>query len=82
MILEFLGANLSDDEPFMVTPWIADGNVLDYIKNHPFCDILDIVSLLFFVTHHDIDSTFHGNRSKKLPQGWSICIRNMLSMVT
>lgn len=54
MTLEFFGANILDDEPFIVVPWIPNGNVLDYINNHPYCNRLVFVSLLFFVTHCDV----------------------------
>ena len=45
MTSEFLGANILDDEPFIVMPWIANGNVRDYIDHHPSCDRLKLVSL-------------------------------------
>lgn len=45
MTSEFLGANILDDEPFIVMPLIANGNVTNYINNNPNCDRLRFVSL-------------------------------------
>ncbi|KAF8811047.1 kinase-like protein [Phlegmacium glaucopus] len=42
-ILQFLGANILDDEPFIVMPLIANGNVHDYINNNPNCDRLRLI---------------------------------------
>ena len=42
---EFLGANVLDNKPFIVTPIMDNGNARIYIQNHPDCDRLTIVSL-------------------------------------
>jgi hypothetical protein len=36
--LEFLGANLLDGKPFIVMPFLKNGNARDYIHNHPACN--------------------------------------------
>ena len=41
--VEFLGANILDDKPFIVMPYIKNGNVRDYIKVHPDCNRVKIV---------------------------------------
>jgi hypothetical protein len=40
---EFLGANVLDNRPFIVTPYLENGNVRLYIQNYPGCDRLKIV---------------------------------------
>ncbi|KAF8185739.1 kinase-like domain-containing protein [Pholiota molesta] len=42
-ILQFLGANVMDDEPFIVMPFIKRGNVRDYIHTNPQCDRVRII---------------------------------------
>jgi len=42
-MLEFLGANLLDDKPFIVTPYLENGNARVFIENHPECNRLKIV---------------------------------------
>ena len=41
--VEFLGANILDDKPFIVMPYIKNGNVRDYIEVHPDCNRAQIV---------------------------------------
>ena len=41
--LEFLGANEFDDRPFVVMPYLENGNARDYVRSHPECDRLRIV---------------------------------------
>lgn len=48
-ILEFLGANELDDRPFIVMPYLRNGNVRDYIRARPDCDRLQIVRSTVFV---------------------------------
>jgi hypothetical protein len=43
---EFLGANVLDTRPFIVTPLLVNGNVRMYLQTHPECDRLKIVSAL------------------------------------
>jgi serine/threonine protein kinase len=42
---EFLGANELDDKPFIVMPYLKNGNARDYVQSHPDCDRLRIVWL-------------------------------------
>jgi serine/threonine protein kinase len=42
-ITEFLGANIFDDRPFIVMPFLRNGNARDYVYNHPDCDRIAIV---------------------------------------
>lgn len=39
-ILRVMGANILDDTPFLVTPFILGGNINNYIDGHPSCDRL------------------------------------------
>ena len=48
-ILEFFSANELDDRPFIVMPYLRNGNVRDYIRARPGCDRLGIVYLTSFV---------------------------------
>ena len=41
--LEFLGANILDDKPFIVMPYLKHGNVRAYLKAHPDDNRLQIV---------------------------------------
>ena len=41
---EFLGANVLDGKPFIVMPFLKNGNARDYIDNNPDCDRPKIVS--------------------------------------
>ncbi|KIM73991.1 hypothetical protein PILCRDRAFT_715514, partial [Piloderma croceum F 1598] len=41
-VLQFLGANEMDDRPFIVMPYLKNGNVRDYVQNYPDCDRLQI----------------------------------------
>jgi hypothetical protein len=36
--LEFLGANVFDDRPFIVMPYLKNGNARDYVNDHPDCN--------------------------------------------
>jgi len=40
---EFLGANILDDKPFIVMPYLKHGNVRAYLKEHPDSNRLQIV---------------------------------------
>ena len=81
-LTEFLGANILDDEPFIVMPLIANGNIREYINNNPSCDRLKFVSLLCYIPAPNVHSPLLDNRSNKLPLGWSTCIPNISFMVT
>ncbi|KDR78042.1 hypothetical protein GALMADRAFT_64705, partial [Galerina marginata CBS 339.88] len=41
--LAFIGANLSTDYPFFVTPFLQNSNVMNYIHDHPRCDLTKIL---------------------------------------
>jgi hypothetical protein len=43
IILEFIGANELGDKPFIVMPYLKNGNARNYIEGHPNCDRLQIV---------------------------------------
>ena len=49
--LEFLGANELDDKPFIVMPYLKNGNARDYVQKHPNCDRLRIVRRFFICLH-------------------------------
>ncbi|KIM87190.1 hypothetical protein PILCRDRAFT_815665 [Piloderma croceum F 1598] len=42
-ILQFLGANIVDDKPFIVTPYLRNGNVRAYLRDHRDSDRLQIL---------------------------------------
>ncbi|KIM77885.1 hypothetical protein PILCRDRAFT_824860 [Piloderma croceum F 1598] len=42
-VLQFLRANELDDRPFIVMPYLKNGNARDYVQSHPDCDLLQIV---------------------------------------
>jgi hypothetical protein len=42
-LIEFLGANILDDKPFILMPYLKNGNVQAYLKEHPDGDRLQIV---------------------------------------
>jgi len=42
-LAEFLGANIVDDKPFTVMPYLKNGNVRTYLRDHPDSDRLQIV---------------------------------------
>ncbi len=42
---EFLGANILDSRPFIVMPFIKNGNAQEYILRHPECNRLELVSI-------------------------------------
>jgi hypothetical protein len=41
--VEFLGANILDDKPFIVMPYLKNGNARDYLQEHPDGNRLQIV---------------------------------------
>lgn len=42
-LIEFLGANILDERPFIVMPFLKHGNCRDYLKQHPNSHRLQIV---------------------------------------
>lgn len=44
-LVEFLGANIVDDKPFIVTPYLRNGNVRTYLRDHRDGDRLQIVRI-------------------------------------
>lgn len=42
---EFLGANILDTKPFIVTPYLEQGNAAEYVLKNPDCKRLDIVRI-------------------------------------
>jgi len=54
-ILQFLGANVFDDRPFIVMPYLKNGNAWGYVHSHPDCNrisILHHISLGLVYLHH------------------------------
>lgn len=45
-LAEFLGANILDQKPFIVMPYLKNGNALQYIEKFPDSDLLRMVGLL------------------------------------
>ena len=52
--LEFLGANELDDKPFIVMPYLKNGNARDYVDGHPGCNRLLIVMILHSASAFDL----------------------------
>lgn len=50
-ILQFLGANEFDDQPFIVMPYMQNGNARDYVRRHRECNRLQIVESLAFLLY-------------------------------
>jgi hypothetical protein len=46
-LAEFLGANVLDEKPFIVTPYLMNGNARNYFLEHPDGDRLHIVRFLY-----------------------------------
>ena len=44
-VLKFNGVFYHNDVPAIVTPWMAHGNITEYLENHPDADRLRLVSL-------------------------------------
>jgi hypothetical protein len=44
VLTEFLGANTLDDKPFIVMPFLKNGNARHYIQTHPTFDRLVLVN--------------------------------------
>ncbi|KAF8153325.1 kinase-like domain-containing protein [Crassisporium funariophilum] len=42
-VLQFLGANVFDDKPFIVMPYLKNGNARDYLQSNPNCDRVRIL---------------------------------------
>jgi serine/threonine protein kinase len=57
MLTEFLGANVLDDKPFIVMPFLKNGNARQYMQAHPSCDRLVLVNL--YVLCPSIDRNRH-----------------------
>ena len=54
---EFLGANVPDNKPFIVTRYLQDGNVRFYVEKNPDCDRLKLVRwnlLIYLCADHEI----------------------------
>jgi serine/threonine protein kinase len=77
---EFFGANILDEKPFIVMPYLVNGNARDYLLEHPNEDRLQIVSLsnvcilflLVFTLHvqlHDISLGLVYLHSHKIVHG-------------
>ncbi|CAA7270611.1 unnamed protein product [Cyclocybe aegerita] len=64
-ILQFLGANILNEEPFIVMPLIKNGNARDYIDEHPECDCLKLIhqislGLVYLHSNHVIHGDLKG----------------------
>lgn len=51
-IIEFLGANEWDNRPFIVMPYLKNGNARDFIQARPGCNRLRIVRINVTTHHH------------------------------
>ena len=47
-ILKFDGVFYHNDVPAIVTPWIPNGNITEYLTGHPHADRLRLVNLNIF----------------------------------
>lgn len=46
---EFLGANVLDERPFILMPYLKNGNARDYLNHHPYSDRQTIVCSYCFL---------------------------------
>lgn len=61
-ILQFLGANEFDDKPFIVMPYLKNGNAREYIQRHPECDRLQILyHISLGLIHLHFHNVVHGD---------------------
>ncbi|TFK74230.1 kinase-like protein [Pluteus cervinus] len=61
-ILQFLGANIFDDQPFIVMPLMKNGNSRDYIAQNPNCDRLKILHhACLGLVHLHSQNVIHGD---------------------
>ncbi|KAF7982535.1 hypothetical protein HWV62_28162 [Athelia sp. TMB] len=59
---EFLGANVLDEKPFIVMPYLANGNARDYLVTHPECDRLKLLhGISLGLVHLHSQQIVHGD---------------------
>jgi len=51
-VLQFLGANILDEKPFIVMPYLANGDAREYLLQHPDHDRLQILHGISLGLHH------------------------------
>ncbi|KAF7982534.1 hypothetical protein HWV62_28160 [Athelia sp. TMB] len=60
--IKFLGANVLDDKPFIVVPYLANGNARDYLIIHPECNRLQLVhGISLGLVHLHSQQIVHGD---------------------
>jgi len=64
-VVQFLGANILDDKPFIVMPYFKNGNSRDYLQKHPDSDRLQILhgislGLFHLHSHHIVHGDLKG----------------------
>lgn len=48
-VLPFLGYKIVDGCPSLISQWMDNGNLKTYMLDHPSMDIMEVVSLLFYI---------------------------------
>ena len=51
-VLQLIGVTMSETQFAMVSDWMANGNISDFLKARPDADRLELVSLSFTQPHH------------------------------
>ena len=76
---EFLGANVLDERPFIVTPYLTNGNARTYIQNNSDCDRQKIVR-----SQRSPETEYTVTSASFIMSLWALCIytRTILCMET
>ena len=73
---EFLGANIFDDNPFIVMPLLSKGSARDYVQSHPKCNRVRLVSEICRTSLLTLEIIFSSSYMI-FPWGWCIYTRRM-----
>jgi WD40 repeat protein len=61
-VLEFLGANVLDEKPFIVMPYLENRNARDFLQKHPRCDRLMMLHHISLgIAHLHSKNIIHGD---------------------
>jgi hypothetical protein len=77
--LEFFGANDIDDRPFIVMPYLKNGNARNYNLEHPDCDRLQIVWPFVFVLFFFASD---GKKYSFITSHWVLCTFTHVTLFT
>lgn len=61
-VLQFLGANILDDTPFIMMPLLRNGNARNYVQSHPSCNRIKILhDISLGLVHLHSQHVIHGD---------------------